>query len=780
MRKHAKTLFVMLSVTILCFVMSMFASAETEGDFKYSVKNNEASITGYVGDGGELVIPDTLGGYKVTSIRLYAFSNCSGLTGDLVIPDGITSIGNYAFSDCSGFTGNLVIPNSVVSIGNGAFSRCSGLTGDLIIPDSVTSIGEYAFNNCIRLTGDLIIPDGVTSIGNYAFSGCSGLTGDLIIPDGVTSIGNYAFSDCSGLTGNLVIPNGVTSIGRSAFSRCHKLTGDLIIPDSVTSIGEYAFYDCIRLTGDLIIPDGVTSVGNYTFSRCSGLTGDLIIPNSVTSIGEYAFSECKNLSSATIPDSVTTIGRDAFYLCYGLKDVYAESAESWFSIVFETYTSNPLCFSNGNLYFNKILATDIVIPDSILTINDHAIRDCNSITSVTIPTGVLSIGHSNFKYCPNLTNITVDTNNQYYSSDEYGVLFNKDKTTLFRYPSGNTRTSYIIPDSVSSIGESAFIECDKLVNIGISDNVVSMGNWAFGYCNSLKNITIPYGINSISDYAFDMCTNLETVILSNCTTSIGHMAFYRCTQIKDVYYAGTKEDFDNTAIKAYNDNFEKATIHYCNIVTTEPACTDIGTVEYVCTECSESIVVKKTDALGHKYSSKVTTQPTHLTEGIETFTCFCGDNYTETIEKLANHTYQKVVTPPTCTSKGYTTYTCECKESYVADYVDTLDHNLSSFVIIKEATCTVNGEERADCLNCDYFETRELIADNHKDEDYDGYCDNCNEYIADKNCSCICHTKGLWGFFYKIILHLHKATNIDLLKKVFTLGQFCKCTVAHY
>ncbi|MBO5805216.1 MAG: DUF4214 domain-containing protein, partial [Bacteroidales bacterium] len=148
----------------------------------------------------------------------------------------VTSIGDYAFRECVGLTGNLVIPSGVTSIGASTFYGCSGFTGDLVIGDSVTSIGDETFSDCRGLTGDLIIPDSVTSIGWSAFSGCSGLTGKLVIPSGVTSIRDNTFSGCSGFTGDLVIPNGVKFIGDGAFYECSGLNGKIYIPTSVKEI----------------------------------------------------------------------------------------------------------------------------------------------------------------------------------------------------------------------------------------------------------------------------------------------------------------------------------------------------------------------------------------------------------------------------------------------------------------------------------------------------------------------------------------------------------------
>ena len=213
------------------------------------------------------------------------------------------SIDNWAFSYCSGFTGDLIIPNSVTEIGSSAFSGCSGFTGSLAIPNSVTSIGNSAFSYCSGFTGDLVIPNSVTEIGSSAFSGCSGFTGSLTIPNSVITIGSSAFSGCSGLTGGLVIPNSVTTIGEEAFRNCLRLNGGLVIPNSVTEIGYATFYGCSGFRGGLVIPNSVTTIGDYAFYGCSGFIGSLTIPNSVTTIGDYAFYGCYRLAEAIMYNS---------------------------------------------------------------------------------------------------------------------------------------------------------------------------------------------------------------------------------------------------------------------------------------------------------------------------------------------------------------------------------------------------------------------------------------------------------------------------------------------
>jgi len=354
----------------------------------------------------------------------------------------------------------------------------------VVIEDGVTSIGDFAFNSCTGLTS-VTIPNSVTIIGEHAFIGCTGLT-SVIIPNSVILIGDFAFYGCIGLT-SVTIHNSVseTFIGGWAFYGCIGLTS-VTIPNSVTVIGDYAFSRCTGLTSINVDPnnayysyeDGVLFNKNKTtlVQYPAGKQGtSYTIPNSVTTIGEVAFSGCTGLTSVTIPNSVRIIRQSAFGGCTGL--------------------------------------TSVTIPNSVTTIERGVFSGCTGLTSVTIPNSVTSIGHSPFSRCTGLTSINVDPNNAYYSSED-GVLFNKNKTTLVQYPAGK-QGAYTIPNSVTSIGQSAFIGCTGLTSVTIPNSVTSIGQSAFIGCTGLTSVTIPNSVTSIGQSVFTDCTNLTSIISLN-------------------------------------------------------------------------------------------------------------------------------------------------------------------------------------------------------------------------------------------------------------------------
>ena len=260
------------------------------------------------------------------------------------------------------------------------------------------------------------------------------LINGITILNGVTSIGNSAFFDLPNLN-TVTMPNSLASIGDNAFmsSTLYKVT----IPAGVTSIGKYAFVDCTKLTAINVDED------NPNYSSKDGVLFD---KKQTTLI---QFPAGKNSTSYTIPNSVKTIGDEAFIKC--------------------------------------TLLNSVTIPNSVKSIGNNVFQYCTGLTDIGIPNSVTSIGWSVFNDCSNLTEINVAADNQDFSSKN-GVLFDKEKATILRYPCGKSG-KYSIPNTVMFIADEAFETCTGLSSVIIPGGVTNIGGYAFYQCTGLTSIT---------------------------------------------------------------------------------------------------------------------------------------------------------------------------------------------------------------------------------------------------------------------------------------------------
>jgi uncharacterized repeat protein (TIGR02543 family) len=337
----------------------------------------------------------------------------------------------------------------------------------------------------------------------------------------------------------------------------NKLLG-LIILLAVTITLSLAFTITANAETDGIYTYTITN-NQATITDClNSASGSITIPAtlggySVTNIAWYAFLGCKSLTSITIPNSVTSID-STFSDCTSLTSIIVDSGNQNYSsdngVLFnknktllikypigKTATSYIIpnsVTSIGNSAFSSCTSlTSITIPNSVTSIGNYAFSSCTSLTSIAIPNSVTSISDEAFSGCTGLRSIIVDINNQNYSSDN-GVLFNKNKTLLIKYPIGKIATSYTIPSSVTNVGDGAFSDCTNLTSITIPNSVTSIGSGAFQSCTGLTSITIPNSVTNTGHNAFGGCTGLTSITIPNSVTSIGYYAFNNCTSLTSI------------------------------------------------------------------------------------------------------------------------------------------------------------------------------------------------------------------------------------------------------
>ena len=403
--------------------------------------------------------------------------------------------------------------------------------GGVLVISGTGVIRDTAFRGEPKIK-TVIVSDGVTSIGDSVFSSCSNLT-SVEISDSVTSIGSNAFSYCS-LT-SITIPDGVTSIGSSAFSHCSSLTS-VEIPDSVTSIGNGAFYGS-RLT-DVYYGGSRTEwneilIGGYN-DQLTGANIHCAKTDSTATTG--ASGTCGvNLTWILTDDGTLTISGTGVMHNYD-----SLGSAPWYGkrsmikcLIIEPGVANI----GDNAFGSCTNLTSVEIPDSVTIIGDCAFYNCSSLASIAIPNSVTSICDGAFHGCSSLTSVE-------------------------------------IPDSVTIIRFNAFSYCNSLSSITIPNSVKTIDQAAFSNCPSLTSITILDGVATIGWSAFSDCSSLTSITIPDSVTSIGGTAFSGCSALTDVYYGGSRAEWNKIRIDVHNDQLTGATIHYAK---TDPTATPTQT-----------------------------------------------------------------------------------------------------------------------------------------------------------------------------------------------------------
>ena len=537
-----------------------------------------AEIYDFSGNGNSLAIPDTIGGFTVTSIGAGAFEDAAFTS--VTLPSGIAGIGWQAFnntlqdvyvpagvsvSDVIDWFSSAAISTSGKTFygsetdGDGVtwYFRVPATTGSSRFAEVFKGEDTPAFSAPVGTT-ELTVPAtlggyDVTKIGAFAFYRSSSLT-SVDIPSSVTSIGNYAFSGCVNLE-SIDLPQGLTAISESLFGRCAKLT-EISIPEGVVSIGYYAFSGCSGLE-TLVIPENVTSIGGRAFWDCTKLT-DIMMPASISNIVSSAninmFEGCSALQTIYVPygceDNVWSKFYNLGITTYAVRDGGFEKVGDYTWYYAFNNGGNTVRIERQDKYHNPICAVSpaptetVTVPATlrgypVTGIGDSAFYGCTTLTDVMMPGGITSISGSSFSGCTSMMTVYVPYG---YEDSVWSLVHNAGISGIAVRDGG-----------FEKVGDYtwyyAFNEGGNTVRIERKDQ----------YHNPIcavspdptGEVTIPvtlggYTVSRIGEEAFADCDNLETVTFLTSDLTIDSGAFYDCDSLTTINVpAGTGDTMKN-------------------------------------------------------------------------------------------------------------------------------------------------------------------------------------------------------------------------------------------
>ena len=539
---------------------------------------------------------------EMTSVRIPARVNHDGKTYK------VCAISPYAFAYCDQME-ELELPHCLQRIGHHAFDGCSRLT-EVSIPESVTFVGLNAFQNCPALQ----------SVQWNAIQ-CATPTEDGIFPIfyNDTNVVSFTFGPkvqnipaglCFGLfkMESVVLPNSVTEIGAYAFSQCAKLRS-IKLSEQLTRIGDCAFDDCFELA-------------QVTF------------PNTLQHIGDRAFDRCA-FTEVTIPESVTYVDMNAFQKCTALKTV------RWNAIQCATNTkegvypifygdSNIVSFSFGPNVQNipaglchGLHMSSVVLPDSVVNIEQYAFDGCKKLSHITIPEKVRTIGNYSFRDCIGLQSVewkaidcTIPDCGGYKTcslfendSNIVSFIFGKDIQII---PNGicykmNKIQEIAIPATVKTIGSKAFYGTN-LQSLTLPEGLISIQEEAFEHNDELATVLLPESLDSIGGSAFSGCTNLQAVTIPSNVTYIGSFAFSSCKNLREITIP-SKVQYIGAYAFDYCDSLRKVTWN-----------TDKVELQYEKSQSENALFGRKSKIESFVFGPKVTTIPIRICANLQNLT----------------------------------------------------------------------------------------------------------------------------------------------------------------
>lgn len=253
----------------------------------------------------------------------------------------------------------------------------------------------------------------------------------------------------------------------------------------------------------------VTSVYKQAFNENATIT-EVYIMDNVTTLGDACFRMTSALTSIHLPETLTTMGSSCFYSCKALKNIN--------------------------------------FPSSLTSIGAACFFFAEKITSVSLSKNFASLGEQSFQNCASITAFTVEADNSLFSSVD-GVLFNKNKSTLYYYPAAKDSSTYTIPSTVTYLSVACFSSSQYLTQITIPSTVTQIDGYTFYTSASLLKMVFQASIDHIPDFFLGNCSNLNTFTFdtTSAITTIESMAFLNCVEITSIFLPSSLETLSNGA-----------------------------------------------------------------------------------------------------------------------------------------------------------------------------------------------------------------------------------------
>ena len=345
-------------------------------------------------------------------------------------------------------------------------------------------------------------------------------------------------------------------VGEEAFASIKSIV-EVHMGPGVTSIGSKAFYECSVLS-TVRLSDTLTELGSGAFSY-SGVTS-MTIPGSLTSLGSSAFANCEKLSQVTIAEGLTSIGEKAFCVCSALTDIHLPDS---------------LTSIEANAFGSCSLLTDIHLPDSLTSIGASAFNSCSSLESITLPARITSIGERTFQDCSSLVSITLPSNLKTIGNRAFANC--------------GALTNITLPEGVTSIGEQAFNNCLALTSLTLPNSLKELsGRYCFK-TTGISHLVISGGLETIGEFAFNGTRNspFETIVILDgvkriewaaladndklvkvvfpaSITYLGKDIFSFCPKLSELYFEGTKAQWQSITKDLYWKGYSPITVVHCS------------------------------------------------------------------------------------------------------------------------------------------------------------------------------------------------------------------------